>query len=75
MTDPLNRRSIRWKGCDYFQRGAYHRTICNQDRSYWFGRMVEAELQSSPIGMLAKPCWDAIPQHMPPMDIGEPDGR
>lgn len=65
------RRTIRWKGYDYAQRGAYYLTICTQDRLHRFGRIVDGVMQPSPIGVLARQCWDAIPQHMPHVDIGE----
>jgi putative transposase len=66
-----NRGTHRWRGYDYAQRGAYFLTICTQDRQHLFGRIVDGVLQPSPIGTLAQQCWDAIPQHMPHVDIGE----
>lgn len=66
-----NRATHRWTGYDYAQRGAYYLTICTQDRLHLFGRIVDGVLQPSPIGTLAQQCWDAIPQHMPHVDIGE----
>lgn len=71
MTDLPGRHSIRWSGYDYAQQGAYYLTICTQDRLHRFGRIVEGALHPSPIGELTQRCWDAIPQHMPHVDIGE----
>jgi hypothetical protein len=65
------RATIRWQGYDYANVGAYYLTICTQDRLQLFGRIVDGILHPSPIGALARQCWDAIPQHMPHVDIGE----
>ncbi|HEY0978398.1 MAG TPA: hypothetical protein VGE21_13075 [Flavobacteriales bacterium] len=65
------RATIRWQGYDYANVGAYYLTICTQDRLHLFGRIVDGVLQPSPIGELAHQCWDAIPQHMRHLDIGE----
>jgi putative transposase len=37
----LHRRSIRLKGYDYSQPGAYFITICTQDRACLFGEVVD----------------------------------
>lgn len=66
-----NRGTHRWRGYDYAQRGAYFLTFCTQDRQHLFGRIVDGVFQPSPIGEWAQRCWDAIPQHMPHVDIGE----
>lgn len=71
MADLPNRATHRWTGYDYAQRGAYYLTICTQDRVHLFGRIVDGVLQPSPIGTLAQQCWEAIPQHMQHVDIGE----
>ena len=72
MTGELTqRRSIRWQGYDYAQQGAYYLTICTDDRHNWFGRIADGVMHPSAIGQLAQRCWDAIPEHMPHVDIGE----
>jgi REP element-mobilizing transposase RayT len=71
MADLPNRATHRWTGNDYTQQGAYYLTICTQDRLHLFGRIVDGVMHPSPIGMLAQRCWDAIPEHMPHVDIGE----
>jgi len=65
------RATIRWQGYDYANVGAYFLTIVTDDRRPMFGRIVDGVLQPSPIGELARQCWDAIPEHMPHVDIGE----
>lgn len=65
------RATIRWQGYDYANVGAYFLTVVTDDRRPLFGRIVDGGLQPSPIGELAQRCWDAIPQHMSHVDVGE----
>jgi REP element-mobilizing transposase RayT len=71
MPELPKRATIRWQGYDYANVGAYYLTICTQGRLHLFGRIVNGAMHPSPIGMLAQRCWDAIPEHMPHVDIGE----
>lgn len=71
MPDLPQRHTIRRPGYDYAQQGAYYLTICTDDRRHWFGRIADGVMHPSPIGELAQQCWDAIPQHMPHVDVGE----
>ena len=71
MAELPQRHTIRWQGYDYAQCGAYYLTIVTDDRSPLFGRVVDGVMHPSPIGELAQRCWDAIPEHMPHVDIGE----
>jgi len=45
-----NRRSIRLKGYDYSQAGAYFITICTQNRECLFGEIVEGEMVLNKFG-------------------------
>jgi len=65
------RHTIRWQGYDYANEGAYYLTICTQDRLHLFGRIADGVMHPSPIGEWAQRCWDAIPEHMPHVDVGE----
>ncbi len=71
MADLPQRRSIRMRGYDYARQGAYYLTICTADRRHWFGRIVDGVMHRSSIGEWAQGCWDAIPQHMPHVDVGD----
>ncbi|MBL7937900.1 MAG: hypothetical protein JNL43_00955 [Flavobacteriales bacterium] len=71
MADLPNRTTHRWTRYDYAQCGAYYLTICTQDRLHRFGRIVDGVMHPTPIGELAQRCWDAIPEHMPHVDVGE----
>jgi putative transposase len=52
-----HRRSIRLKGYDYRQPGAYFVTICTCQREELFGQIVDGEMQLSPLGELIKREW------------------
>jgi len=54
-----HRRSIRLKGYDYSQLGAYFVTICTQDRECLFGEIVEGEMRLNTAGrMIEKWFWE-----------------
>jgi len=59
----LQRKSIRLKEYDYSQPGEYFITICTNDKKCIFGEVVEEEIRLSPIGEIAKKCWEEIHEH------------
>lgn len=59
------RRSIRLKGHDYSQPGAYFVTVCTQDRACLFGEVTDGEMRLNPAGQLVERGWCAIPDHFP----------
>ena len=71
MADLPNRRSIRMRGYDYASEGAYFLTICTDEMRHLFGRVQNSVMVTNTLGDIAQQCWDAIPQHMPHVDIGE----
>jgi REP element-mobilizing transposase RayT len=58
-----NRRSMRLKGYDYTQAGAYFVTICTQRRIRFF--------QNERLYRIAAQCWQAIPDHVPSVELDE----
>jgi putative transposase len=58
-----HRRSIRLRGYDYTQPGAYFVTICTQNRAYLFGQMVDGEMVLSDGGRMVQTVWDEMPVH------------
>ena len=70
MADLPQRRSIRMRGYDYANEGAYFVTICTDDMRHLFGRVENGVMIPNALGNIAQQCWDAIPQHMPHVDIG-----
>ena len=71
MSELPQRHTIRWQGYDYANVGAYYLTICTQERLHLFGRIADGVMHRSPMGDIAQRCWDAIPGHMPHVDVGE----
>lgn len=65
MTDRFHRRSIRLRGYDYRQAGAYYVTVCTHERVHLFGQVLDGTMRNSPMGDIVQRCWDAIPEHMP----------
>ncbi|MCC7165367.1 MAG: transposase [Anaerolineae bacterium] len=71
FTDRHHRRSIRLKGYDYTQAGAYYITIVTHQRQCFFGEIVNAEMKPSDLGQTALNCWLAISEHHPHADLDE----
>jgi REP-associated tyrosine transposase len=66
-----NRRSIRLRGYDYSQAGAYFITICTQNRRYLFGTIVGGRMVLNDAGRAAATCWLQIPDHFPNVELDE----
>jgi putative transposase len=60
-----HRRSIRLKGYDYSQAGAYFVTICAQDGQSLFGEVADGEMILNPAGEMVADIWQAIPEKFP----------
>lgn len=65
------RRSIRLKGYDYAQAGAYFVTICVQNQEYLFGDVVDGGMVLNDAGRMAVKCWNDIPVHFPYVKLDE----
>jgi REP element-mobilizing transposase RayT len=65
------RRSIRLRGYDYSQAGAYFITICTQNRLCLFGEIVDGGMRLNAAGKMVKTVWDEIPAYYPSIDIDE----
>lgn len=63
--DIHHRRSIRLKGYDYTQAGAYFITICTQNRLCLFGEVVNGEMRLNEAGAMVQSVWDEIPVFYP----------
>ncbi|MEX0787318.1 MAG: hypothetical protein WD040_00825, partial [Anaerolineales bacterium] len=59
------RRSIRLRGFDYGQPGAYFVTICTQGRACVLSDIVLGEVYLRPLGEVVDECWRNIPIHFP----------
>jgi len=52
--DRHHRRSIRLRGYDYAQVGAYYITLCTHGRAWFFGRIVDGVMALSEAGQIAE---------------------
>ena len=52
-----NRQSIRLKGYDYAQAGAYYVTVCVQDRKCPFGNVNDGKMMSNDAGKIVNDSW------------------
>jgi REP element-mobilizing transposase RayT len=52
-----NRRSIRLKGYDYAQVGAYFVTICAHNRECLFGEVVDGAMRLNELGKIVRNAW------------------
>ena len=66
-----HRRSIRLKGYDYTQAGAYFVTICTQHRECLWGDVIGDEMQLNDAGQMVKTNWDQLPQRFPTVELDE----
>ncbi len=57
------RRSLRLKGYDYSQAGAYFVTICTRGRTCVFGDIALSIMQLNENGVIAQKAWNALPEH------------
>jgi len=60
-----HRRSIRMMGYDYHQEGAYFVTVCTQDRSFLFGKVVHGEMRLNDAGKMVHDIWNDLPAFYP----------
>jgi putative transposase len=59
------RRSMRLKGYDYSQAGAYFVTICTQGRACLFGEVVDGEMRLNDAGRMVVAEWERLPALFP----------
>ena len=60
-----HRRSIRLKGYDYTQPGAYFVTVVAYQRECLFGEIIDGEMRLNEHGKIVQKRWDEIPNHFP----------
>ena len=58
-----HRRSIRLKGYDYADQGAYFVTICTWNRECLLGDIINGAMQLNEYGEIADVCLKGIPKH------------
>lgn len=66
-----HRRSIRLKGYDYAQAGAYFITICTWQRECLFGEIINSEMQLSLWGEIVNLHWQNLPKYHRHLELDE----
>ena len=69
--EPAQRRSIRLRGYDYAQAGAYFITICTHNRTHLFGTIAAGTVLTNAAGNAAADCWLQIPVHFPNVELDQ----
>ena len=64
-----DRLSIRLKGYDYAQAGAYFVTICTQGRACLFGDIVEGEVRLNDAGRMVRSGWEGLPDRFAHLEL------
>ena len=67
----MKRQSIRLKGYDYTQDGAYFVTVCTHEQAMLFGDVVGGEMGLNDIGRIVRDCWLNIPDHFDGVKLDE----
>ena len=65
------RRSIRLRGSDYSQSGAYFVTVCVQNRECMFGEVVNGKMRLNDAGRMVEEEWLKSPAVRPHVDLDE----
>ncbi len=60
---PHHRRSIRIKGYDYAQPGAYFITVCTYNHEFLFGEVANDEMRLNTFGHIVKSSWHDLSNH------------
>lgn len=66
-----HRRSIRLKGYDYAQAGAYFVTMCTQDRVCLFGDVVDGQMRLNECGQVVADAWSWLSGRYPYVALDE----
>ena len=66
-----NRRSIRLKGYDYTQEGAYYVTVCVQDRKCRFGNIQEGKMILNDAGTVVNDVWQWLGEQYGYVELDE----
>ncbi len=69
--DKRHRRSIRLRGYNYAQAGAYFVTVCTRGRECLFGNVVDGEMRLNDAGQIIAHTWAALPQRFSSITVDE----
>jgi len=66
--DQRSRHSVRLKGYDYTQVGAYFVTIVTERRNCLFGSIIDGEICLNSVGRIVQSAWNELPKHFSGID-------
>ena len=66
-----HRRSIRAKGYDYVQDGAYFVTVCAQGKRCLFGEVANKKMELNGAGRMVRDYWINLKNRFPNIEIDE----
>ena len=66
-----HRRSIRLRGYNYAQEGAYFVTICVLNHECLLGEIIDGEMRLNTFGEIIKKCWHELPNYYTPLVLDE----
>ena len=69
--DIHHRRSIRLKGYDYSQTGAFFVSICTHNRQCLFGEIMDGKMVWNDAGQMVLAVWDEMPGNYPGVETDE----
>ena len=64
-----HRQSIRLRGYDYTQEGAYYLTICCHQKRCLLGEIEDGVMHLNLVGATVKAVWDSLPRHFPLIEL------
>ncbi|GAB4506282.1 MAG: hypothetical protein Kow00123_04200 [Anaerolineales bacterium] len=67
--DLHHRRSIRLRGWDYRDAGAYFVTIVAHGRECVFGHIADGPMAVNECGEIVAACWHDLPRHYPHVEL------
>jgi hypothetical protein len=69
--DTHHRHSIRLKGYDYLQAGAYFVTLCTQNRECLFGEITNGDVRLNDAGRMVERWWLELSKKFPTIEIDQ----
>ena len=66
-----HRQSRRFKNYDYSQDGYYFVTICTENKTEYFGKIINGKMVLNECGEIVNQCWLEIPKHFLDISLDE----
>ena len=68
---PRRRKSIRLRGFDYTQAGAYFVTVCTHHSIGLYGDVIDGVVKLTPLGEIVGRTWFRLPDHYPSVGLDD----